>query len=109
MAGEPITNSELDSIADLDRTIHAPARLMILAYLAAVDSVDFTFLMNQTGLTRGNLASHLSTLEEAGYIIVQKEFVDRKPHTLIALSAKGRQAIQDYREQMRKVIDDLLK
>ena len=109
MTAEPTSHSELDAITDLDRTIHAPARLMILAYLAAVDSVDFIFLMNQTGLTRGNLASHLSTLEEAGYIKVQKEFVDRKPHTLITLSAKGRQAIQDYRVQMRKVIDDLLK
>jgi DNA-binding transcriptional ArsR family regulator len=108
MVGERLSNPDLEPIAGLDRAIHSPARLMILAYLAAVESADFTFLMNQTGLTRGNLSSHLSTLEEAGYIIIKKEFVDRMPHTLISLSDDGRLAIQTYREQMRKVIDDLL-
>ena len=61
------TDKDLQPIADLDRTVHSPARLMILAYLAVVDSADFIFLMNQVGLTRGNLSSHLKTLEEAGY------------------------------------------
>ncbi len=108
MADEKINSPNLESIAGLDKAIHSPARLMILAYLAAVDSVDFIFLMNQTGLTRGNLSSHLSTLEEAGYINVQKEFVERIPRTLISLSPKGREAIHTYRAQMRKVIDELL-
>ena len=102
------TDKDVQSIADLDRTIHSPARLMILAYLAAVESVDFIFLMNQVNLTRGNLSSHLKTLEEAGYIDVQKEFVDRMPRTLIRLTNEGRDAIQTYREQMRTVIDELL-
>jgi DNA-binding MarR family transcriptional regulator len=109
MSSDSISTPDLDPIAGLDRAVHSPARLMILAYLAAVDSVDFTFLMNQTGLTRGNLSSHLSTLEEAGYISIQKEFVDRIPHTLISLTERGREAIHTYRDQMRKVIDDLLK
>jgi DNA-binding MarR family transcriptional regulator len=95
-------------IADIDRTVHAPARLMILAFLSAVDSADFTFLLNQTGLTRGNLSSHLQKLEEAGYICVQKEFVDRVPRTLICLTDNGHQAIQTYKETMRQVVDDLL-
>jgi DNA-binding MarR family transcriptional regulator len=81
---------------------------MILAYLAAVDSADFIFLMNQVGLTRGNLSSHLNTLEEAGYVDIQKEFVDKVPRTLIRLTEVGRSAIQAYREQMRMVIDELL-
>ena len=98
----------LQPIADLDRVVHSPARLMILAYLAAVDSADFIFLMNQVELTRGNLSSHLNTLEEAGYVDIQKEFVDKVPRTLIRLTDKGREAIQTYREQMRTVIDDLL-
>jgi DNA-binding MarR family transcriptional regulator len=98
----------LQPIADLDRVVHSPARLMILAYLAAVDSADFIFLMNQVGLTRGNLSSHLNTLEEAGYVDIQKEFVDKVPRTLIRLTDSGRQAIQTYREQMRTVIDELL-
>lgn len=109
MSSDTINSPDLDPIAGLDRAVHAPARLMILAYLAAVDSVDFTFLMNQTGLTRGNLSSHLTTLEEAGYISIQKEFVERIPRTLISLTEQGRQAIHTYRLQMRKVIDDLLK
>ena len=99
--------SDLQSIADLDRVIHAPARLMILTYLAAVDSVDFIFLMKQVGLTRGNLSSHLNTLEEAGYISLQKEFVQKIPRTLIRLTDKGRHAIQAYREQIRAIMDRL--
>ena len=101
-------DKDLQPIADLDRTIHSPARLMILAYLAAVDSVDFIFLMNQVGLTRGNLSSHLTTLEEAGYVSIHKEFVDKVPRTLIRLTDQGRDAIQTYREQMRTVIEELL-
>lgn len=102
------TDKDLQPIADLDRAIHSPARLMILAYLAAVDSADFIFLMNQVGLTRGNLSSHLNTLEEAGYISIQKEFVGKVPHTLIRLTSGGRDAIHNYREQMRTIIDKLL-
>ena len=108
MADETVNSPDLEPIAGLDRAVHSPARLMILAYLAAVDSVDFIYLMNQTGLTRGNLSSHLSTLEEAGYITIKKEFVERIPRTLISLSEEGRQAIHTYRDQMRKVIDELL-
>jgi len=108
MADEEPGNGDLQVIADLDRTIHAPARLMILALLAVVDSVDFTFLMTQTGLTRGNLSSHLTKLEEAGYIVITKEFVERIPRTLVRLSDEGRAAIQAYREQMRQVVDALL-
>ena len=102
------SDNALQPIADLDRVVHSPPRLMILAYLAAVDSVDFIFLMNQVELTRGNLSSHLKTLEEAGYIDVQKEFVEKVPRTLIRLTDNGREAIQIYREQMRTIIDQLL-
>ena len=102
------TDNALQPIADLDRVVHSPPRLMILAYLGAVDSADFIFLMNQVELTRGNLSSHLKTLEEAGYIDVQKEFVEKVPRTLIRLTDKGREAIQNYREQMRMIIDQLL-
>jgi DNA-binding MarR family transcriptional regulator len=101
-------DKHLGTIADLDRVVHSPARLMILAYLAAVDSADFIFLMNQVGLTRGNLSSHLKTLEEAGYVDIQKEFVDKVPRTLIQLTDAGREAIHTYREQMRVILDELL-
>ena len=101
-------DKDLQPISDIDRIIHSPARLTILAYLAAVDSVDFIFLMNQVGLTRGNLSSHLNTLKEAGYVSIEKEFVENIPRTLIRLTDEGRKAIQSYRDQMRTIIDDLL-
>jgi DNA-binding MarR family transcriptional regulator len=81
---------------------------MILALLSIVESVDFTYLLNQTGLTRGNLSSHLSRLEEAGYIRIDKEFVERVPRTLIRLTSEGREAIQTYRDNMHQVLDSLL-
>ena len=102
-------NKDLQPISDIDRVVHSPARLKILAFLAAVDSADFIFLMNQVDLTRGNLSSHLNTLEDAGYISIQKEFVDKVPRTLIRLTDEGRSAIQDYRSQMSTIIEDLLK
>jgi len=108
MAEQVPDNNHLQPIVDIDRAIHAPARLMILAFLSVVESADFTFLMHQTGLTRGNLSSHLQKLEGAGYIRIEKEFVDRIPRTLISLTADGREAIDIYRENMRQVVDQLL-
>jgi DNA-binding transcriptional ArsR family regulator len=101
------TAADLQTIADIDRTIHEPARLMILALLYVVESGDFTFLMRQTGLTWGNLSSHLSKLEEAGYVAVEKEFVGKKPHTMLHLTGDGRTAFQEYRQRMKQVLDDL--
>jgi DNA-binding MarR family transcriptional regulator len=92
---------------DIDRLVHEPARLMVLANLYVVESADFTFLMNQTGLTWGNLSSHLTKLEEAGYVRVLKEFVDRKPHTRLSLTEEGRTAFQNYRQQMQQFIQAL--
>ena len=99
---------ELQPISDIDPLIHAPTRLKIMAYLSIVESADFTFLMRQTGLTRGNLSVNLRKLEEAGYVNITKEFVDRIPRTLIRLTTDGRQAIQTYRDNMQTVLNDLL-
>ncbi len=104
----PPEHPDLRPFEQLDAAIHAPARLIILAFLGAVDSADFTFLLNQTGLTRGNLSTHVSRLEEAGYVEVKKEFVDRIPRTLYKLTNEGRMAIDQYRENMQQVIDQLL-
>lgn len=101
-------NELLQPIADIDPTVHAPARLKILAFLSIVESADFTFLLNQTGLTRGNLSSHLSKLEQAGYVSIEKEFVDRIPRTLIRLTPDGREAIETYRQNMLQVVEQLL-
>jgi DNA-binding transcriptional ArsR family regulator len=107
MATTEIGSEDLQPIADIDRIIHEPARLMILALLYVVESGDFTFLMRQTGLTWGNLSSHMSKLEEAGYIEVEKEFVGRKPHTMLHLTDEGRAAFREYRQSMKQVLDDL--
>ena len=98
------SSEELQQIAGIDRLIHEPARLMIMAYLYVVESADFLFLMRQTGLTAGNLSSHTSKLEAAGYVEIVKEFVDRKPHTMLRLTDAGRGAFQDYRERMMEVL-----
>ncbi len=91
----------------IDRLIHEPGRLRIMANLAVVESADFLFLKRQTGLTWGNLSAHLTRLEAAGYIVVEKEFVDRKPHTVLHLTEKGRTAFHTYRQHMQQLFDDL--
>ncbi|MFC1607395.1 winged helix-turn-helix domain-containing protein [Candidatus Latescibacterota bacterium] len=93
--------------ANIDRLIHEPARFLIMAHLYVVESVDFLFLMRQTGLTKGNLSSHMTKLEDAGYLEVAKDFVDKKPHTMLSLSGEGRKAFQDYRQMMKQVLDDI--
>jgi len=107
MAATKTEGDELKQVVDIDRVIHEPARFLIMSYLYVVDSADFLFLMNQTELTRGNLSSHLSKLEEAGYVNVQKEFVNKMPRTILSLTAKGRVAFDDYRKQMKQVLDNL--
>jgi DNA-binding MarR family transcriptional regulator len=100
-------SKDLQPLADIDRIIHEPARLMILALLYVVESGDFTFLMHQTGLTWGNLSSHMSKLEAAGYIEVKKKFKGKKPNTMLRLTDEGRAAFQEYVESMKQVFDDL--
>jgi DNA-binding MarR family transcriptional regulator len=100
-----IDRENLQPLSEIDRVIHEPARLLILAYLSVVESADFLFLMNQTGLTRGNLSSHLSKLEAAGYVEIKKEFVEKIPRTLLRLTEEGRKAFLEYRRNMKLVLD----
>ena len=97
----------LTPLANIDRLIHEPARFTIMAHLYVVESADFVFLMHQTGLTWGNLSSHLSKLEAAGYVAIEKEFVGRKPHTMLRLTDEGRAAFDQYRQSMRQALDGL--
>jgi len=106
MSAEPNTLPDC-SAYEIDKLIHEPARLLIMANLYVVERADFTFLMRQTDLTWGNLSSHMTKLEDAGYIEVIKEFKDKRPNTMLELTAKGRQAFQHYRQQMRSVLDNL--
>jgi DNA-binding MarR family transcriptional regulator len=98
---------ELHPLADIDQVIHAPARLMVLSYLYVVDSADYVFLMRLSGLTWGNLSTHLTRLEEAGYIAVRKGFRGKKPHSTISLTRQGRAAFRQYKRSMQQVLDDL--
>ena len=100
-------DAPLTGLSGIDKTIHEPARLMIMAYLYVVESADFVFLVRQTGLTWGNLSAHLSKLEDAGYVAIEKEFRHKKPHTMLRLTGEGREAFQAYRQTMQQVFKDL--
>ena len=93
-----------EPIASIDRLIHEPARLTIMAHLSVVESADFLFLVNQTGMTWGNLSVHISKLEDAGYLEVKKEFLGKKPHTLVRLTDKGRKAFELYKASIKSVL-----
>jgi DNA-binding transcriptional ArsR family regulator len=97
----------LQPFVEIDRIVHEPTRLIILAHLYVVESADFVFLLRQTGLTWGNLSSHLSKLEAAGYLDIVKEFMGKKPHTMLRLTKKGRSAFRQYRQSMKQVLDRL--
>lgn len=91
--------------AELDRVIHEPARLAIVATLYVVASADFTYLANRSGLTDGNLSSHLAKLEQVGYVDVEKSFEGRRPRTTYTLNRSGRRAFDEYRQTLAKVLD----
>lgn len=91
-----ITNSP----TEVDRVIHEPARLLLVSCLYVVKNADFVFLSRQSGLSGGNLSSHMSKLEEAGYVDVEKSFVGKRPQTVFKLSPKGRAAFRGYRKTM---------
>jgi len=103
----PSSSSPTSPHKAIDKLIHEPARYSIMAYLYVVESADFLFLRNQTGLTFGNLSSHLTKLEKAGYVRIIKKFKGKKPHTMLSLTAKGRAGFDDYREKMRQVLEEL--
>lgn len=99
------TNKLVRRVAELDRLVHEPARLSILTLLFMLDSADFLYLQHETGLTRGNLSSHLSKLEEAGYIHIEKTYRGKVPLTLCRLTEKGKEAFELYRKQLKQFVD----
>lgn len=94
-------SDDLRSVTSLDRLIHEPARLLIVTILASVASADFLFLQRETGLTKGNLSAHLSKLEEAGYVKIEKTFKGKFPLTVCKLTSPGQKALRSYREQLQ--------
>jgi len=93
--------NDLRGVTELDRLIHEPARLLIVTILSSVVSADFLFLQRETGLTKGNLSAHLSKLEEAGYVKIEKTFKGKLPLTVCKLTAMGKKALTEYRQQLQ--------
>ncbi len=91
-----MSNDFYREITKVDRLIHEPSRLAIMALLYGVKEADFLFIQRHTGLTKGNLSVHLSKLEEAGYVQIEKRFMGKKPQTLCRLTPKGRNAFERY-------------
>ena len=90
---------------EIDKVIHEPARLKIIAQLYVVESADMVFLMRQTKLTWGNLSSHVAKLEQAGYVKITKEFVEKKPRTTLELTTNGRKAFEKYRKTIKRMLE----
>jgi DNA-binding transcriptional ArsR family regulator len=94
-------NDRFRNLADLNRIIHEPGRLAIVSLLSAVEEADFLYLLNETGLTKGNLSSHLNKLEAAGYIKIKKIYRRKIPLTICRLTAAGRTAFARYRNALK--------
>ena len=99
-------NTPFEELAGLDRLIHEPARLSIMTALSACKSADYIFLQRLTGLTGGNLSSHIARLEEGGLIQVEKRFVDKRPNTQVQITEKGRTAIERHWLQLENLRKD---
>ncbi|MGA2570329.1 MAG: transcriptional regulator [Terracidiphilus sp.] len=97
-------NQQIRAITELDRVIHEPGRLMIAALLSAIERSDFLYLQHETGMNKGTLSSHLSRLEEAGYVEVTKTYRGKIPQTLLQLTPEGRKAFEDYRQKLREAL-----
>ena len=96
---------DLRSVIELDRLIHEPARLLIVTILSSVASADFLFLQRETGLTKGNLSAHLSKLEGAGYVQIEKTFKGKFPLTICRLTPDGQKSLKLYRQQVQDFME----
>jgi DNA-binding MarR family transcriptional regulator len=97
-------SSAVRKLADLDRIIHEPGRLMIVSILFLRKEADFLYLMRETGLTKGNLSSHLAKLEEAGYVEIEKTYAGKTPLTLLRLTSDGRSSFRSYQAAIKKAL-----
>jgi DNA-binding transcriptional ArsR family regulator len=96
-------NDQLRAITGLDRVIHEPARLMIVARLVGVKECDFLYLLTETEMSKGNLSGHLTRLEEAGYVEIEKTYRGRVPMTLLRLTSAGNAAFNQYLQTLKSV------
>jgi DNA-binding transcriptional ArsR family regulator len=96
--------SETQPLFDVDRIIHEPARLLIVTILSTAITADFLYLLNESGLSKGNLSAHLSKLENAGYVKIEKTYRGKVPQTLCQLTEEGLKSFKGYRKQMKKIL-----
>jgi DNA-binding transcriptional ArsR family regulator len=96
-------NTPFEYLQSLNRLVHEPARLAILVALSACEKADFIFLLNITGLTKGNLSSHLSKLEQSGLVEIEKTYEGRMPITYARLTLEGKEALKEYWKSVDKV------
>jgi DNA-binding MarR family transcriptional regulator len=102
-----MTTPDMSALNEIDRLIHEPARLQIVALLYVLESADFVFISQQTGFTWGNLSAHVTKLEEGGYVTVEKGYKGKRPQTMLSLTKQGRKAFQTYRQSMQQMLNDL--
>ena len=100
-------HDDVREVVDIDRLIHEPSRMVICAVLYGVESADFLYLLRQTGLTKGNLSSHLSKLEKNSYIIIKKTFEGKIPRTICTMTDEGREAFNIYRNAIKRLAKQL--
>jgi DNA-binding MarR family transcriptional regulator len=91
-------------VTELDRVIHEPARLLIVALLASVKEADFLWVLRESELTKGNLSSHLVRLEDAGYVQVEKTYRGKVPLTVLRLTRQGRAALENYKRSLKGLL-----
>ena len=97
----------LEELTRLDGILHEPARLVLMSILSVIRKSDFVFLANQTGLSKGNLSVQMSRLAEAGYVDIEKAFLNNRPRTTYRMTHKGRLAFSSYRKTMLRLLRDL--
>lgn len=97
-------NDKLQAISELDRVIHEPGRLMIMALLATIKECDFLYLLHETEMNKGDLSSHLARLEKAGYVEIEKTYRGKVPQTLLRMTRVGRAAFDKYRKRLKAAV-----
>ncbi|HUA97750.1 MAG TPA: transcriptional regulator [Terracidiphilus sp.] len=94
----------MPDLPELNPVVHGKLRLALLSLLSGVEVAEFTWLRARTGSTDGNLGAQLARLEEAGYVAVEKKFVERKPQTLYRMTEAGRAALTEYVQALKQLL-----
>ena len=95
------------AIPDIDGFIHEPARLRLLPFLSVLERADFVYLLRESGLSKGNLSVQMTKLHEAGFVDVEKRFVDNRPRTTYSLTAGGRRSLRAYKRTLVELLSAL--